>query len=121
MAQLACGVAGGDAACDARGGNFVVMPGDADGRGVFEFGSVVLLVQYAVEAGLAESRGYTRADAERGGFSFMPGVSCRRDGQDVAGSSGGGRIAEALGRIARRQAAGRGDGAAVCAVYGGEV
>ena len=81
MAQLACGVAGGDAACDARGGDFVVVPGDADGRRVFGFGSVVLLGQYAVEAGFEESWGNARADAERGGFSFVPGVSCRRDGQ----------------------------------------
>src|SRR5262249_52950112 len=48
MANLACGVAGGDAACGARGADFVVVPGDADGRRVFEFGSVVLLRPYAV-------------------------------------------------------------------------
>jgi hypothetical protein len=65
---------GGDAACDARRGNFVVVLGDADGRGGIEFGAVALLGQYAVEAGLQESRGNARADAERGGFSFVPGV-----------------------------------------------
>ena len=34
---------------------------------------------------------------------------------------GVGELLKAVGRIARRQAAGRGDGAAVCAVYEGEV
>ena len=44
----------------------MVVPGDADGRGTFEFGSVVLLGQYAMEADLEDSRGNARADAERG-------------------------------------------------------
>src|ERR1700722_3911694 len=121
MARLACGDAGGDAAGDARGGDFVVLPGDADGRGIFGFGSVELLGQYAAEAALKDSWGNARADAECGGFSFVPSVSRRRDGQSLAGGAGDGRIAERVGRIARRQTPGRGDGAAVCAVYEGEV
>src|SRR3984957_16946855 len=112
MAQLACGVAGGDAACDARGGYFLVVPGDADGRGVFEFGSVVLLGQYTVEAGLEESRGNALPDAERRGFSFVPGVSCWWDGQDVAGRARGGGIAEAIGGIGLRHSRARGGGGA---------
>src|SRR5258708_39610029 len=90
MAQLACGVAGGDAACDARGGDFGVVPGDADGRGIFGFGSVVLLGQYAAEAAVEESWGNARADAERGGCSFVPGGSCPGDGPGLAAAAGGG-------------------------------
>ena len=74
-----------------------------------------------METALEENWGNARADVKRGGFSFVPGVSCWWDGQDVAGSAGGGGIAEAIGGIAWRQAAQRGDGAALCAVYAGEV
>src|ERR1044071_8425568 len=99
----------------------MVVPGDADGRGVFEFGSVVLLGQYAVEARFEESAGNAHANVKRGGFSFVLSVSCWGDSQDVAGGAGCEGIAEGLGRIARRQAAGRGNCGTVCAVYKGEV
>ena len=48
---------GGDATNNAHRGNFMVMPGHANGRGLFEFGSLVLLDQYAVEAGFTKNRG----------------------------------------------------------------
>ena len=63
-----------------------LLTGDADGRRIFAMnsGSVALLGQYAVEAGLAEGRGDAGADVERGGFSFVLGVSCRRNREVVA-------------------------------------
>src|SRR5689334_4902591 len=121
MAQLGCGDVGRNAACDARGGDLMVVPRDADGRGLFEPGPVVLLVQHTVEAGFEESWSSARANAKGGGFSFLSGVSCRRHGQDVVCGAGGGRIAETVGRIARRQAAWRSDPATVRAVYEGEI
>src|SRR5437868_12884519 len=64
MAQLACGVVRGDAECDARGSDLVVVLGNADGRGLFEFGPLALLGEYTGEAGFEESRSNARADAE---------------------------------------------------------